>query len=75
MIEMYMYILDKVSFDPSLFQKELAKAVKQVSPDEMPLFKTWCQETFNKKYKTQLNEVFEFNDNTFEEETEEKKAG
>jgi hypothetical protein len=59
MIEMYMYILDKVSFDPSLFQKELAKAVRQVDPEEMVFFKIWCHETFHKKYKKELTEVFE----------------
>lgn len=54
-----MYILDKVSFDPSLFQKELAKAVKQVHPEEMSSFKSWCLKTFDKKYKRELLEAFE----------------
>jgi coproporphyrinogen III oxidase len=64
MIEMYMYILDKVSFDQTLFQKELAKAVKQVNPEEMPAFKTLCIENFNKKYRKELKEIFENNVNS-----------
>lgn len=54
-----MYILDKVSFDSSLFQKELTKAVKQVHPSEMPYFKSWCLETFDHKYKQELTKIFE----------------
>ncbi|MFY9308323.1 MAG: hypothetical protein WAQ28_04655 [Bacteroidia bacterium] len=58
MTEMYMYILDKVSFDPALFQKELAKAIKQVQPSEMQTFKSWCLENFDKKYNKELIEIF-----------------
>ena len=64
MLEMYMYILDKVSFDQTLFQKELAKAVKQVNPEEIPAFKSLCIENFNEKYKGELKEIFENNLNS-----------
>lgn len=56
---MYMYILDKVSFDSSLYQKKLTKAVKQVHPSEMPCFKSWRLKTFDHKYKKELTRIFE----------------
>ena len=46
MFEYTKNILTKVSFDKSLFRKELAKAVKMLKSDERRLLKVWCIATF-----------------------------
>ena len=46
MFEYTKNILTKVSFDKSLFRKELAKAVKMLKKDERRLLKIWCIATF-----------------------------
>lgn len=46
MFEYTKNILTKVSFDKSLFRKELAKAVKMLKNDERRLLKVWCIATF-----------------------------
>jgi hypothetical protein len=51
-------ILDKVSFDKVLFEKELKKGLKELLPAEMKELKSWCYEKFGKVYQTMLNKVF-----------------
>lgn len=51
-------ILDKVSFDSKLFEKELKKGLKELLPVEMKELKNWCYEKFGKIYQTILNKVF-----------------
>jgi hypothetical protein len=46
MFEYTKNILTKVSFDKSLFRKELAKAIKALKKDERRLLKIWCIATF-----------------------------
>jgi len=46
MFEYTKNILTKVSFDKTLFRKELAKAVKMLKKDERRLLKIWCIATF-----------------------------
>jgi hypothetical protein len=46
MFEYTKNILTKVSFDKSLFRKELAKAIKMLKRDERRLLKIWCIATF-----------------------------
>ncbi len=58
MLEMTKLILQKVSFDKSLFQKELIKSVKWLKPDEKLLLKVWCLSTFGHMYKDSIVEVF-----------------
>ncbi len=58
MFEMYKYILDKVSFDESLFRKELLKAVEQIHPNERHSLETWCLSTFYAQHPEILTEVF-----------------
>lgn len=41
MIDYTIYILEKVSFDPALFLKELKKALTQLQPIEIILLKDW----------------------------------
>lgn len=58
MFELSKNILEKVSFDKSLFRKELTKAVKWLKPDEKTLLKVWCLATFGHIYKSEIMEVF-----------------
>jgi hypothetical protein len=58
MYELSKNILEKVSFDKTLFRKELTKAVKWLKPDEKTLLKVWCLGTFGHQYKSEIMEVF-----------------
>jgi hypothetical protein len=42
-------ILERVSFDPALFYKELQKAIKTLLPHEMEQLKEWLYRFTNKK--------------------------
>jgi len=46
MLEYTKEILTKVSFDKSLFRKELMKAVRWLKRDERRMLKIWCIATF-----------------------------
>ena len=48
-IEYAKMILDKVSFEPRIFKKELRKALKQSSKQEFEHLMLWCKEKFRKK--------------------------
>jgi len=39
-------ILEKVSFDPALFEKEFRKAAGRLVPGEMDELKKWCSHRF-----------------------------
>ncbi|QKZ11848.1 hypothetical protein [Spirosoma sp. KUDC1026] len=59
MLEYIKTILQKVSFDKALFEKELAKAIQQlVVPDEVKQLKRWCYAQFGKVYRVILNRCF-----------------
>jgi hypothetical protein len=58
MLELCKEILQKVSFDRKLFVKELKKAVKWVSKDELATLKIWCLNTYGKMYKKEIIETF-----------------
>jgi hypothetical protein len=58
MLEYIKMILEKVSFDKSLFEKELKKGIKQLVPTEVRLLKEWCYDRFGLLYKTILNKIF-----------------
>ena len=51
-------ILQKVSFDKTLFKKELQKSAILVNIDERIVLKIWCLMTFA-NYKDVILEVFE----------------
>lgn len=57
MFELSKNILEKVSFDKTLFRKELIKAVKWLKPDEKMLLMVWCISTYG-QYKDVISEVF-----------------
>ena len=58
MFELSKKILEKVSFDKTLFRKELTKAVKWLKPDEKMMLMVWCLATFGNQYKDVIKEVF-----------------
>ena len=58
MFELSKRILEKVSFDKTLFRKELTKAVKWLNPTEKTLLMVWCLATFGNQYKDVIKEVF-----------------
>ncbi|WP_242926772.1 hypothetical protein [Pontibacter vulgaris] len=58
MLEYVKTILQKVSFDKMLFEKELRKAFKFLIADELQQLKQWCYDQFSGKYLYILNKVF-----------------
>ena len=58
MYEMSKQILQKVSFDKSLFRKELLKAAKWLRQEERMLLYAWCLSYFGSEYHTIVREVF-----------------
>ena len=51
-IEYAKMILEKVSFEPRIFKKELRKALKQSTKQEFEHLMSWCREKFKRKSKT-----------------------
>lgn len=58
MLEYIKIILQKVSFDRRLFEKELRKAIRMLMPDEVKRLKTWCYERFSAVYQPVLDTCF-----------------
>jgi hypothetical protein len=58
MLELSKIILEKVSFDKSLFRKELIKAIKWVQPTEKTFLKVWCLATFGNDYQKDILDIF-----------------
>jgi len=58
MLELSKNILKKVSFDKSLFRKELNKSLKWISPSEKTIFQIWVLATFGNEYKSEILEVY-----------------
>ncbi len=58
MIEYVKLILEKVSFERSLFEKELKKGIKALSFAEIRELKKWCYEKFGSIYRGILNRTF-----------------
>ena len=59
MMELSKQVLQKVSFDPRLFQKELVKSLKWLGQRDQLLFKAWCLATFGHQYKDVILDVFQ----------------
>ncbi len=51
-------VLQKVSFDKFLFEKELRKGLKILMIDDISEFRTWCYEKFSDRYQGILNQHF-----------------
>lgn len=58
MLQLSQQVLQKVSFDPRLFRKELVKAVRWVGDRDKLLLKAWCLATFGHMYQDVIIEVF-----------------
>lgn len=58
MLEYMKLILQKVSFDKRLFEKELKKAIASLIGDEIKILKAWCYEKFGNIYSAVLNNCF-----------------
>jgi hypothetical protein len=48
MLEYSKMILEKVSFEPIIFRKELRKALRQSTKEEFKQLMNWCREKFRK---------------------------
>jgi len=59
MFELSKQVLQKVSFDKLLFQKELKKAINWIKLDERLLLKAWCLASFGHLYKDLIVEAFD----------------
>ena len=53
MFEYAKMILEKVSFEPRIFKKELRKALRQSTKEEFKQLMAWCREKFGKKKVTE----------------------
>ncbi len=51
-------ILEKVSFDAKLFEKELRKAIKTLTLEDVKFLKGWCFEQFGKHYAKLITRCF-----------------
>lgn len=54
-------ILAKVSFDQSLFKKELNKAICVLLPHEVDSLRQWCYHRFGQIHAPVLDECFVYN--------------
>jgi len=57
MLDLSKKILTKVSFDKSLFRKELTKAYNLLVWEEKTMLKFWCLSTFGYQYRDVIIEV------------------
>lgn len=58
MLEYCSEILQKVSFSPDLFGRELKKSIKMVEKDEVMVLKTWCILSYGNEHKDIIQDVF-----------------
>ena len=58
MLEYTKTILQKVSFSPALFAKELKKSLKWLKGDEISALRLWCLMTFGDIYPDTITDAF-----------------
>lgn len=58
MLELCKQILEKVSFDKYLFQKELRKSISWIQNEEMSKFRSWVFTRFGKMYPDVVESAF-----------------
>jgi hypothetical protein len=58
MLEYTKTILQKVSFSPALFGKELTKSLKWLHKEEALMLMSWCILTFGDLYPEIIREAF-----------------
>ncbi|HCA83201.1 MAG: hypothetical protein ACK40M_00225 [Flavobacteriales bacterium] len=59
MLEFSKQVLQKVSFDRRLFEKELRKAIKWIKKEDVLVLKTWCVATFGHQYLDVILSAFD----------------
>ena len=58
MLELSKKVLEKVSFDRRLFHKELRKAIRWVSKEDMALLQVWCVTVYGHMYGDVISDCF-----------------
>lgn len=58
MLEYFKLILQKVSFDRRLFEKELRKAIRSLIADEVEELESWCYDQYGNVYPQVLSRCF-----------------
>ncbi|SDL96635.1 hypothetical protein SAMN05421823_109155 [Catalinimonas alkaloidigena] len=51
-------VLEKVSFDPRLFEKELRKAMAYLPEEDVSKLLDWCQQRYGRQYTAILDRCF-----------------
>lgn len=59
MLEFCKTVLKAVSFDRTLFEKELYKSLITISKTDLPELKNWCYTHFGDTFSDILTKVFE----------------
>jgi hypothetical protein len=59
MLEFCKSVLQKVSFDHLLFQKELTKSIQWVNQSEVENLRIWCMETYGNQHGVIIQQAFE----------------
>jgi len=58
MLDYVKIILQKVSFNEYLFEKELRKSLQTLLREDVLELKKWCYENFSESYLQILNQIF-----------------
>ena len=58
MLEYMKIVLQKVSFDTRLFEKELRKALRNLLPEDASKLRDWCYASFGNAHAAILNKCF-----------------
>jgi hypothetical protein len=58
MLDYVKLILDKVSFDSGLFEKELRKSMRLLVKKELETLREWCYSRFAASHSSILDKVF-----------------
>ena len=59
MLEFCKIVLNKVSFDHNLFQKELTKSIQWINQSDAESLRQWCMETYGNRYGQIIQQAFE----------------
>tara|TARA_B100000795_G_scaffold60349_1_gene40376 strand:+ start:357 stop:545 length:189 start_codon:yes stop_codon:yes gene_type:complete len=59
MLEFCKSVLQKVSFDHLLFQKELNKSIDWLGKSEVENLRLWCMETYGTQHGLIIQQAFE----------------
>lgn len=58
MLDYFKIVLQKVSFDKGLFEKELKKSLKSLRSEDRKKLRDWCYDQFSDRYHLILNQCF-----------------